>query len=232
VCVEGRPEILSVLVGKTSRTDDGAGFRVPVELRGVDPEGRSVVHARADVVLATTAPQAGPAAPMPDLPAYGRPVRSIYHDVLFHGPELQGIERVEALGPAGLTALVKTSAAPGAWVERPLRQTWLIDPLAVDCAFQLLSLWCHEQAGAPSLPTRVGRYVSFRRSFPTPRVKVVARVARPGEHRAVATIDFLDADGALVARIEDYECVVDASLAPAFRRNRLGSSVRSAQGPR
>ena len=45
-------------------------------------------------------------------------------------------------------------------------------------------------------------------------------------HRALANIEFLDADGGLVARIDDYECVIDASLGQAFRHNRLESVAR------
>ena len=226
---DDRAETLAVLVGKAVR--EGSQYRVPVELRGIQSAGKTVTHARAEVVLGMTAPRAEQRVELPEQPPCELTLRAIYHDVLFHGPELQGIERVETLGPAGATALARTGAAPVSWVERPLRQSWLTDPLALDCAFQLLSLWSHEQAGAPSLPTRVGRYLQFARTFPTPRVRLVARVDRPSEHRAVADIDFLDGAGSPVARIEGYECVIDASLTQAFRRNRL-VPAKAAQSPR
>ena len=38
----------------------------------------------------------------------------------------------------------------------PLRSTWLIDPLAIDGAFQLVGLWTRERLGSNSLPTGVG----------------------------------------------------------------------------
>ena len=28
------------------------------------------------------------------------------------------------------------------WMESPLRNSWLFDPLALDSAFQMASLWC------------------------------------------------------------------------------------------
>ena len=40
---------------------------------------------------------------------------------------------------------------------------------------------------------------------------------------AVADIDYHDAAGQLVARIEGYECVMDASLQRAFRRRVVGA---------
>jgi NAD(P)-dependent dehydrogenase (short-subunit alcohol dehydrogenase family)/acyl carrier protein len=217
---DDRPESVAVLVGKAAR--DGGLFRVPVELRGVLGGGKTVAHARGHVVLADRPPTAD--RPTVDTSGVARSSlspRSVYHDILFHGPDLQGLERIEALGPGGAMAVVRTAPVPSEWLDRPLRKDWLTDPLAIDCAFQLLSVWCSTQAGSVSLPTLVGRYRQFRRSFPGPRVRVAARVSRPAPHRAVADIEFLDPDGSPVARIEGYECVIDASLNQAFRRNRL-----------
>jgi hypothetical protein len=36
-----------------------------------------------------------------------------------------------------------------------------------------------------------------------------------------AEVEFMDAAGKLVARIDGFECVLDAKLNAAFRRNRL-----------
>ena len=36
-----------------------------------------------------------------------------------------------------------------------------------------------------------------------------------------AAIEFVDPAGTLIARIEEYECVLDAALNAAFRRNQL-----------
>jgi NAD(P)-dependent dehydrogenase (short-subunit alcohol dehydrogenase family) len=218
---EDRPETLAVLVGKAVRDGSGSQYRVAVELRGTSTGGRTVVHARGEAILADRHPKADRLVSIPSQPSYGRSARAVYHDVLFHGPGLQGLERVETLGAASASAAVRTSPSPSDWIDRPLRQSWLTDPLALDCAFQLLSLWCFEQAGAASLPTRVGCYRQFRRAFPAAGVRVEARIDRPAEHRAVADIEFLDGDGGLVARIEGYECVIDAMLNQAFRRNRL-----------
>jgi len=223
---DDRPESVAVLVGKAARVDNL--FRVPVELRGTLASGKTVSHARGEVVLADRLPEFnGASIDTAGLTPSSRSPRSVYHDVLFHGPDLQGLERVEGLGPGGAAALAKTAPSPADWLQRPLRQSWLTDPLAVDCAFQLLSLWCFEQTGAASLPTSVGRYRQFRRTFPAPRVRIAAKVTRPAPHRVAADIAFLDLDGGLVARIDGYECVVDASLNQAFRRNRLHQVARS-----
>src|SRR5262249_20930872 len=107
---ESRHETLAVLAGKAVR--DGSGFRVPVELRGHTEGGRSLVHARGEALLADRHPQPGRRAEVPPQPPYGRATRAVYHDVLFHGPGLQGIERFEGLGPGGASATVRTASAP------------------------------------------------------------------------------------------------------------------------
>jgi len=225
---EGRPETLTVLAGRAVR--EGTTYRVPVELRGSYGGGADVAHARGEVVLGDRLPEAVAGVVVPaGLPAYGRSTRSVYDDVLFHGPGLERIERVETLGPWGVAAVAGAGAPPSEWDDRPLRQSWLSDPLALDCAFQLMTLWCAEQAEGGSLPTFVGRYRQFRRSFPGPRVRIAARVTRPAAHRALADITFSDGQGGVVAQIDGYECVLDASLKPAFRRNRLPEVARGAR---
>jgi hypothetical protein len=82
-------------------------------------------------------------------------------------------------------------------------------------------LWSFERSGACSLPTAVGRYRQFRRGFPAERVRIVARVTQAAERTARADIALLDAEGTLIARIDNYECVIDGSLNQAFRRNEL-----------
>ena len=215
---EALPETIRVLAARATRRDGHSV--VPVELRGVLGDGREVLHARAEVILGDRHPEAPGPLDEPDLPASESTREEIYRDVLFHGPGLQGIVAVEGCGDLGIAATVEAAPAPSDWVDRPLRQQWLTDPLALDCAFQIMILWSVERAGAGSLPTFVGRYRQFRRSFPAGGVRVVARVTEAGPHRARADVDFLDDRGRPVARIEDYECVIDASLKSAFRRNR------------
>ena len=215
---EALPETIRALAGKGVRRDGHS--IVPVELRGVLADGREVLHARGEVVLGDRPPEVPQALDDPSLPPYPMTRREIYRDVLFHGPDLQGIVAVEGCGDLGIAATVSAAPAPSDWVVNPLRNQWVTDPLALDCAFQMMILWSIEQTGSGSLPTFVGRYRQFRRAFPADGVRVVARITEAGSHRARADVDFLDDRGQPVARIEDYECVIDASLKAAFRRDR------------
>jgi NAD(P)-dependent dehydrogenase (short-subunit alcohol dehydrogenase family) len=218
---DDQPETLRVLAGKTTRGD--GLYRALVELRGTFANGREFTHARGTVLLGDRLPSSTDQdlVALPALGPSGLDSRTIYRDLLFHGPELRGIERVEGCDDQGIAILCATAPPPAEWIERPLRQTWLSDPLAIDCAFQAMVLWSFERLGACSLPTAVGRYRQFRRGYPPERVRVVARVTQAAERSGRADIAFLDADGTLVAMIDNYECVIDASLNQAFRRNEL-----------
>jgi acyl transferase domain-containing protein/NAD(P)-dependent dehydrogenase (short-subunit alcohol dehydrogenase family) len=199
----------------------GAELVVPVELRGTLDNGREIVHARADVILADRHPSgtrrlSDQALSRPQLAR-----EEIYSDVLFHGAAMQGIERVDGCGDRGIAGWVATAPPPSEWLERPLRSQWLTDPLAIDCAFQFIVLWTREHLGANSLPTSVGRYRQFRPGFGEKGVRIVAEIRQANDARAMADIEILDAGGELVARLDSYECVVDSSLNQAFRRNQL-----------
>jgi NAD(P)-dependent dehydrogenase (short-subunit alcohol dehydrogenase family)/acyl carrier protein len=215
---EEKPVALRAGAGKAVKRD---GFYVTsVELRSVKSNGREVLNARAEVVLATTLPP--PPAPLDQpalsLRAYPHSPRAIYERLLFHGPDLQGLVRVEGWSERGIAADARCAPPPGAWILRPLRQRWLADPLALDASFQLLILWTLEQHGTPSLPCFAARYRQYRREFPADGVRVVARVTKHNHLHALADIDFRDTAGQVVARIEGYECVLDASLRRAFDR--------------
>ena len=114
---------------------------------------------------------------------------SMYRDILFHGTAFQGIVQVEGQGKRSIAARVAVSPSPSAWLDAPSRRAWLTDPLAIDCAIQLVILWGREALGKNSLPTAFGSYRQYRRSFPGDGVRVVARIRQASEHRAVAEIE-------------------------------------------
>jgi len=203
----------------------GQNLEVVVELRGTGDN--DTLHARATVLLTEDLP-AAPAAPA--LPAgltpYGRSVQEAYREVLFHGPEFRGITHVEGIAPDAIVASLKAARAPSAWIQAPLRDTWLADPLAIDSAFQLLILWSVEVLGAPCLPSRAAGYRQYQSAFPQEGVRALVRVTNQAGSQAIADVAFVDAEGALVAELLGAECTHDASLAAAFRRNALAPTLQ------
>jgi len=221
------PCTLQLMAGKAKRQD--AFYTVPVELVSSLGEGRSLLHARAEIVLANKLPEG--IRTIKELPSSPYNQSSAVYDqpYLFHGPDLHGIEQVIGCSDKGIAALVKAAPQPGNWIKQPLRSNWLTDPLVVDSAFQMMILWSFEQFGAGSLPSFAGRYRQFHETFPKDGAQVVIRVTSQQSHSAVADVEFLErANGKLIARLEGYECVIDASLQQAFQRNQLPQAGRSA----
>jgi acyl transferase domain-containing protein/NAD(P)-dependent dehydrogenase (short-subunit alcohol dehydrogenase family) len=222
------PFVITVRAGKAEKRD--SLFYVPVELTSAGSNGRALLHARAEIVLATKLPEGiRSIVDLPATPYEGN--QDIYHqDQLFHGPDLQGIEQIAGCSAKGISASVKAAPVPSDWIKQPLRNVWLTDPLAIDCAFQLMILWSFQRFGSGSLPSFAGRYRQFQDSFPRNGAQIVIRVTAEREHSAQADMEFLDrSSGKLIARLEGYECVIDPSLQRAFKRNQLNQAECAAR---
>ena len=217
----GQTHNLQVMTGKAIKSD--GVHVVPVELSGTDNRGQKYIHARAKIVLAAKLPETKPAAEKLTLDNYPRSIKEIYQpDRLFHGSDFHGIREVLGCAEEGISSLVSPAPQPGRWVNQPLRNSWLADPLVLDSSFQMMILWSFERYQAGSLPVFTGRYRQFQENFPETGAEVRVRVTEQNSSKATAEIDFLDPlSGVLIARIEDYECVIDASLNQSFQRNKL-----------
>ncbi|SEA74634.1 polyketide-type polyunsaturated fatty acid synthase PfaA [Desulfuromusa kysingii] len=212
---------LQVMTGKAIK-GDGVHV-VPVELASSDSHGHIIPHARAKIVLASRLPARQKAAEPLSLSSYPHPIGQVYQpERLFHGDDFQGIRKVIGCSDDGISALVDTAPLPSRWIAEPLRNSWLADPLTLDGSFQMLILWGFEQYQAGSLPVYAGRYRQYQQKFPENDVEVRVHIIKQNQQRAIANIDFVDPlSGLLVARLEKYECVIDASLNLTFQRNKL-----------
>jgi hypothetical protein len=194
---------------------------VPVELRGTKKDGRDVIHSRAEIVLAAALPKPPPADKPPAVAPVGYDVPRAYRELLFHGPDLQGIAELAGQSAKAFVGSAYPAPTPSEWFEFPLRSGWVADPLVLDAAFQMMILWTQGAHGSASLPSFVGRYRQFRKSFPADPITVVVRVTRDDAQFARADIDFLAPDGQVVAQVQDYECVMEPTLNASFRKNQL-----------
>ena len=198
----------SVVSGAAAGTSGGAG------------NSRQILHAQADVLLTEEKLPNAPVADVVDMS--GGAIADAYSlGVLFHGAALHGIERVEVCAERGVAALLKAASAPIKWMQNPLRGSWIADPLALDSAFQMMILWSNAHRGGPSLPSALRSYRQFVSAFPKGGCRAVIGVALGISAIAVATIQFLDRQGNVLASAEGCEFVVDAKLHEAFRLNRL-----------
>jgi len=193
---------------------------VPLQFTSRGSNGKSTLHATAEILLADTLPAAPSIAPA--VKRNGILSKSVYGDGrLFHGPDFQCIEALEVCNPANAAALVRSSPAPKTMIAQPLRPAWLADPLALDAAFQLMILWSTAQRAAPSLPCALRSFRQFAAFPKTGGSRVVASITSAETPVAVADLQFFDRNGGLVALGEGYEFVVDANLREAFRQNHL-----------
>ena len=204
-------------------TQDGQSMIVPAQVRLMQTD-REVPCATATITLAPTRSRP-PAIAYSDevgLRPYRVGAAEAYQELLFHGPHFHCIESLEGVSGAGIIARVKPAPAPERWMEEPLRSDWLTDPLAIDAALQLGILWCEEEAGEPSLPSRIGRYAQYCQAFPRDGATAVLEIREHGAHRVTADVTFFSMDAAVLARLEDCEWIVEPTLRQAFgKRARL-----------
>jgi acyl transferase domain-containing protein/acyl carrier protein len=217
----GQLHNLQVMTGKAFKS---GGFHVvPVELSGSSANGQHFIHARAKIVLANRLPEGKSAIERQELPLYPHPLAEIYRpERLFHGVDFHALREVIGCAAEGIAALSRPAPLPNAWIAQPLRNSWLADPLVLDASFQMMILWSFERYQAASLPVFAGRYRQYSEKFPECGAEIRVRVSKQNPHKATAEIDFVHPlSGELLARLEDYECVIDASLNETFQRNTL-----------
>jgi len=200
---------------------ENKSFIVPVELRGKRKDGRETIHSRAEIILVSALPPAPTADRSPTITPVAFPVPQAYRELLFHGPELQGIERIDGVSESAFIGTAFPAPAPAEWLQFPPRSAWVADPLVLDASFQMMILWTQTQHDAASLPCFAGRYRQFRKSFPADTTTVVIRIRRDDGKFARADIDYLDPEGRVIAQMQDYECIMEKALNLAFRKNQL-----------
>jgi len=213
-----------IRVGAAPARRQGDDFLVTAELCSGDNNGRRVLHARADIVLASRQLDAA-AATTADLPALARSIDDIYSETLFHGPAMRGLIDVESCGDEGLVAHCRVAPPPRDWMHDPVRSRWIADPLVLDSGLQAMIVWTSDRVGEASLPSKLTRYRQFVAAFPENGARIVVSVRDHSNGLVVSDIDWVAEDGSLLARLEGYESVVDSSLGTAFRQNCLGEGT-------
>ena len=204
------------MAGQTFRNN--GHFHVPVEIHGQD-SGQPRIHARATALLEELPATAPKAIITKDigLRPYSRSVQDAYDQVLFHGPHLRGIEEVRGCCEKGIRAKIRTAPSPAEWIATPLRTRWIADPLVLDSVFQLAILWSEEIRGVRCLPSFIGAYRQYRRSFPRGSVNVALRVNGVSDRKLTGDVTITDDKGQTVAILSGFEAIMDPALANAFR---------------
>ncbi|MDP2276445.1 MAG: aminotransferase class I/II-fold pyridoxal phosphate-dependent enzyme [Archangium sp.] len=124
-------------------------------------------------------------------------LKDFYAGFTFHGPRLQGVTAIDALGEDGVVGWVK-GCRPSDWIKEPLRNEWTIDPLILDASFQLAGYWAwvkHQRAG---FPLSLGRFVQLA-PFGLGPLKVTVTFEAANEDSFTGTLVWQNEKGAMVA---------------------------------
>jgi hypothetical protein len=208
---------IRLLTGKPRKK--GAVYEVEMQLRNAGRNGREVLYAKTTAVL-TDQP-----APVPDFKfskamlskISTRKIEEVYDQILFHGPRLHALQRIVSCTPRGMVAHVCCAPAPSEWIATPLRNRWIADPLVLDGAFQMASLWCFEEKSIVSLPSYALCYRQYRHPFPGGEIICVLEIREATNRKMRGDFTFLDANDGVVARLTGYEAIMDESLNKAFK---------------
>jgi NAD(P)-dependent dehydrogenase (short-subunit alcohol dehydrogenase family) len=215
--IEQEKRIVRLLAGKARKKR--SAWEVVVELRDGFKNGIEVIHSKAKAVLSETISPP----PKYSLPVefkandYPRSVEEVYNKILFHGAGLHGIKKIISLSKRGMMAKICSAPLPSVWMKQPLRNHWIGDPLVLDSAFQMATVWCYENMGVVSLPSYMASYRQYRSKFPAEGVTAVLEVQASSEHKMIGDITFLDHDNIVVARLTGYQAIADPSLFKAFK---------------
>ncbi len=161
-------------------------------------QGRATSYAGTVTVGADSAiaPKVKQYAPTAQLPMS---LKDFYGGFTFHGPRLQGIVSIDALGDDGVSGVVK-GCRPADWVKEPLRKEWTVDPLVLDASFQLAGYWAwvkHQRAG---FPVALGRFVQLK-PFGLGNLKVTAWFEGQNEDLFTGTLVWQNEKGETVAYV-------------------------------
>ena len=155
---------------------------------------------RAVVELQPTPTPVEAAAPAPlTEPAPPFTVAEAYRDWLFHGPSFQVIESIEAIGPTGATAHLRTTNADE--YAGGSGGSWLLDPVLIDAAFQMQLIWGRFQWDITLLPAMVSRLSRYHGSGAGELLRCEMRIRKEAQS-PISHCDFwfYNAEGQLVGR--------------------------------
>ena len=209
--------IIRLLAGKLQKNGDF--YEVPVELRDGKSTDKDILHAKAKAILGEnlTAAPAYQFSKTMVAKAFGKKAHEIYDGILFHGSQLHGIRKIVSCSSRGMVAHISSAPPPSEWMATPLRNQWIADPLVLDCAFQMATVWCFEEQGVVSLPSYGASYRQYCDRYPVDGVTVVLEVEDVTNRRMRGNFTILDSADTIVARLDGYEAIMDTSLFKAFK---------------
>jgi hypothetical protein len=135
----------------------------------------------------------------------------VYRQWLFHGPLMAGIAEIKGIGANGITGDLIPSSPEQCLVGAP-QGPWIIDPIVMDSALQLIIVWSRMHWDMTPLPSRFQTYRRFG-SLSGRKINCQVRI-RPDSagHIIHCHWAFFGDDGQLLGLMEDAEGVCSKAL--------------------
>ena len=209
--VNHEKKVIRLMTGKPFR--ENGFYKVDVEIRDGFKNGQDITHCKATAILCdqiSDPPAYQPPSEM-NMSGYPRSLEEIYRDILYQGGPLQGIKDILAFSGQGITARILTAPDPRSWINDPIRTSWMSDPLIIDSAIQLATLWSHENMGQAALPAYSASYRQYCPRFPKGEITAVLDIAEAADGRIKGNFTFIDQNNTVLARLEGYEALLAAS---------------------
>jgi NAD(P)-dependent dehydrogenase (short-subunit alcohol dehydrogenase family) len=221
---DGAREVRVTARPQTDPANESLGLEVDTEISEVDQPKRPCY--RATVQLAEQfAPPPANRCELYDLHPFSMGVDEAYRYWLFHGPCFQGIAEIEGIHEQGISALLLPSS-PAQCLSRNVDGQWLIDPVLLDCGFQLAILWERAHHNMTPLPARFKSYRRF--GFPpgTPIRCCLQVHSNAGGHMLLTDMSFVNPAGQVIGLLEgmEFSCNKDLNRLAGFAAHGRGDT--------
>jgi acyl transferase domain-containing protein/NAD(P)-dependent dehydrogenase (short-subunit alcohol dehydrogenase family)/acyl carrier protein len=193
------------------------GVEVEVSIVGMTPRGPSHYKAIACLGASLPTPPAIEALCLTEEISLPLSLEEVYRRWLFHGPLMAGVAAITGIGANGITGDLIPSQPERCLVGAP-QAPWIVDPVVLDSALQLIIVWSRMHWDMTPLPTRLQTY---RRFGPLSGSKITCQmriIPDPSGHIVHCYPAFFGQDGQLLGLVDDAEGVCSKAL------NRLAST--------
>jgi len=192
---------------------DGSASGVTVHVNMRSGANAEQLHYRATFELKPSAPAPARHQAADVRREFPLSVQDAYRQYLFHGPRFAHIAQIDGLSERGLLARIRPSE-PGSCITGATGD-WLIDPVALDSALQMVILWARAVHDVTPLPARFKRYRRYgglrSREGALMRCELVAS-ADAQAHLVTADLTFFEEDGTVIGVLEGLECTASREL--------------------
>jgi Polyketide synthase dehydratase len=138
-------------------------------------------------------------------------VEEMYRQWLFHGPLMAGIRDITEVGTNGIAGDLVPST-PERCLGSTAQGSWLIDPVVLDSALQMIIVWTRMHWDMTPLPSRMH---SYKRFGPLAGQQIRCRMRIESDsagHIVHCYVAFYGDDGRLLGLVEDAEGVCSKAL--------------------